>query len=140
RTSPTEGPRPNAPAADERPPNRPSESMKRTMVGMAPEMSAPAPQPPAKLKSTMLGMPAVAPVGAAPIATPAPAPSPLRGPGLPGGGKQTIIGVAAPAPQPSGEAPGGSARPAEPEHKRTMMGVAMPGIAPLAPGVPKEPL
>lgn len=135
-----EAPRTTARPADERPPNRPSESMKKTMVGMAPEMSAPAPQPPGKLKSTMLGMPAIAPVGAAPIATPAPAPSPLRGPGLAGGGKQTIIGVAAPAVQPSGDGRGGgSARPpAEPEHKKTMMGVAMPGIAPLAPGVPKE--
>jgi hypothetical protein len=135
------------PAPDDAPRPQASASMKKTMVGMAPEMSAPAPQAPAKLKSTMLGMPAIAPVGAAPLATPAPAPVP-KGPGLPGGGKQTIIGVAAPAVQPPPDAmmgvPSGPRPAVHPQggadHKRTMLGVAMPGIAPLAPGVPKETL
>jgi hypothetical protein len=120
--------------------------MKKTMLGMAPNMATPAPAPAPQLKGTMLGMPAmVAPPGqvaAAPIAAPA---VPVgRSPGDPPAGKQTIIGVAAPPiPQPpaAGAAPGaGEPNRLDPEHKKTMLGVAMPGIAPLAPGVPKEPL
>jgi hypothetical protein len=106
----------------------------------------------------MLGMPAVPPVGAAPIPTPAPVgaapiatPAPAPAPRSLGAGKQTIIGVAAPAIQPQLQPPiqpppdaalGGAPRARQdssPEHKRTMMGVAIPGIAPLAPGIAKDP-
>jgi len=112
----------------------PSASMKKTMMGMAPNASppAPAPQKSSPLKGTMLGMPA-APV---PVGVPAGAAAARAAGGGPAG-KQTLVGVASPvAAAPSAPPPPGR-RPMD--HKKTMLGVAMPGIAPLAPGVPKEP-
>jgi hypothetical protein len=81
----------------------------------------------------MIGMPAMS---AANAGNPSPA-GPTPGPVGLSGGKQTMIGMASPT--------GASASPphssrAGADHKRTMLGVAMPGIAPLAPGVPKEPI
>src|SRR5258708_6485981 len=116
--------------------------MKRTMVGMAPNMSEPpkgaAPANP--LKGTMIGMPAM---GAAAAGTPqragsppgSPAPSePAHAQSAPLGVKQTMIGMAAPmANAPAAASP--SVNRAGTDHKKTMLGVAMPGIAPLAPGV-----
>jgi hypothetical protein len=55
------------------------------------------------------------------------------------GGKQTMIGMASPMADASAGAPPSVNRPGA-DHKKTMLGVAIPGIAPLAPGVPKEPL
>jgi hypothetical protein len=111
--------------------------MKKTMVGMSPGMTPPtgvpaadpAPQqrppsqpPPATHKRTMLGMPA--------IARPTPA---SADPAVPG--QSTVTGL----PSPLADAPPSFPDQRFPGHKRTMLGVAIPGIAPLAPGVPKEP-
>jgi hypothetical protein len=121
-------------------------AMKKTMMGMSPNVATPAPAPvPAGLKGTMIGMPAgggppPAGGGAAAAAT---APGGVVGtggaarPGVLSSAKQTIIGVASPLANANFSAPA-PAQPPVVEHKRTMMGVAMPGIAPLAPGVPKE--
>ncbi|HKQ70603.1 MAG TPA: hypothetical protein VJT73_14750 [Polyangiaceae bacterium] len=106
--------------------------MKKTLMGMAKAANAPAPMS-GGLKKTMLGMPATQP------ARP-PAPSDPQE-----AGKQTIIGLPSPMADtpplsnPVPFAPAAPERAAIPAHKKTVLGVAMPGIAPLAPGVPKEP-
>jgi hypothetical protein len=119
---PAAGPAPGAPG-----------SMKKTMVGISPGMTPPTgvpaaepPQqlppsqpPPATHMRTMLGMPAIAPPKADPAA-----------PGL-----STVTGL----PSPIADVPPSFPDQRVPGHKRTMLGVAIPGIAPLAPGVPKEP-
>ena len=121
-------------------------SMKRTMVGMSPNVATPAPAPvPAGLKGTMIGMPAAGPPSAAGggAAVGASAPGGAVGAGgaarqgVLSSAKQTMIGVASPLANANLSAPG-PPQPPVVDHKRTMMGVAMPGIAPLAPGVAKE--
>jgi len=128
------------------------------MLGMgfdppeAPLPAAPAPAPdpaaapaaPAAFKGTMIGMAPPVPPQALPTESGVAAPTPARPLGLHG----TMIGIAAPdafvppgqgtpaaAPSPStgSEPPMGPMGPM----KRTMMGIARPGIAPIHPGVEK---
>jgi len=103
--------------------------MKKTMVGVAPNPLSPR-QKALQNKSTIVGLPAI---GAPPQGVPA---SPVAGSAF---GKKTMVGLQSPF----GDVPPvGPAQPVRPipDHKRTMLGVAMPGIAPLAPGVSKEPI
>jgi hypothetical protein len=82
-------------------------------------------------------------VGMAPVTTPPPADAAPRRDGSALGQGRTVMGLPSPmadvpptigpAAQPSGAPPA-----AGPALKKTIMGVAMPGIAPLAPGVRKE--
>ena len=74
-------------------------------------------------------MPAFAPLAAAPSPAPS-APGSADAPSL-----NTVTGL----PSPIADAPPSFPDQRFPGHKRTMLGVAIPGIAPLAPGVPKEP-
>jgi hypothetical protein len=141
-----------------------------TVVATSPAAAPPAetPPPPAqKFRGTMLGMGVSVPV-APPAAAPAPVGppqgiptqtliggSPPQGPGAPSvppagpaGLKGTMIGLApvipSPPPPPP-EVPGGAtlplARNAAPSPRKTILGVARPGIAPLHPGMAKaEPV
>ncbi len=136
--------------------------MKKTMVGMAPRLAVPPPAepPPAEdprpaitQKRTVVGMPAAPPRGsrppqitigpsrssAPPRATPATQSGDRSEPGF---GQKTVIGIPSPLPEPPppiAEARGHEDRSRAPFQpaKKTVLGVAMPGIAPLAPGVPK---
>ena len=129
--------------------------MKRTLVGMAPVSTPP---PAGTLSSTpppggtssypppVGGAPAMKRtlVGMAPVSTPPPTGVVQQkdGGGALGQGR-TMLGI----PSPMAGAPpvattnasaSGHPPPAGPSLKKTVMGVAMPGIAPLAPGVSKE--
>lgn len=101
----------------------------------APAPAAPAPGP-ANLKGTMIGL-------APPEPVPPKAPEPQGASAPPLARQGTMIGMAPPAAfvpaAPGGEPP---ARPAAeaPVSKKTIMGVARPGIAPLRPGVEKPRL
>ena len=84
------------------------------------------------MKKTLVGM---APVSSTPPPTGEVVP---RGGGALGQGR-TVLGLPSPmADIPPTAGPGGGPAAGGPGHKKTMMGVAMPGIAPLAPGVAKE--
>ena len=93
-----------------------------TQVGPGPELAPAALTPPTK--RTLLALPA-------PVASPAPASAPVA----PAVGRRTIVGMApiAAAAQPSEATP---APPAHALHNKTMLGVALPGIAPLHAGDP----
>ena len=156
---------PEAPPGPESPPAEPQAAFKGTMLGIAP--LAPTGGPPASvgpgtarpvdpptappvagsqdLKRTMLGFGPVAPA-------PAPGNAPFTqtismNPGVP---KGTLLGmpVELPSPPPApGAHPGQLTSPAElapPSgvlgSKRTIMGVAIPGIAPLNPGMARQPV
>ncbi len=99
---------------------------------MAP--AAPAPQ---SLKSTMLGMPPIAPAAPAagsPFTQTQPIPPQVL--------KGTLVGLPAFDPGPPGAPPAQTSQAPSSQvlgSKKTMMGVAMPGIAPLHPGELKAP-
>jgi hypothetical protein len=111
--------RPSGPAA-----------FKGTMLGLGSNPPPAGPPAGAQLKSTMLGMAPPHP------ASPAAAPTPnLRG---------TMIGMAPPAPpvppEPEGPVPealSAAAAQLKVSDKKTMVGIARPGIAPLRPGIEK---
>jgi len=95
--------------------------MKRTLVGMAPVSTPP-------------------PTGTVSSTSPPPDAAQRRDAGALGQGR-TVLGLQSPmANAPPTATPGPSGPPAAgaPGLKKTIMGVAMPGIAPLAPGVAKE--
>jgi len=109
---------------------------KQTLLGLSPVGPTPPPAPtpaappaPAALqgKKTMLGMPRSDP----------PPPGPLE----PRPAAKTVIGMAAPpevsGPNPGPKPPPAQGQPVASQHK-TIMGVAVPGIAPLNPGVAKS--
>jgi hypothetical protein len=80
-------------------------------------------------------------VGMAPVSTPPPPDAGQRKEGASLGQGRTVLGLPSPmanAPATTPNAANPSGAPAPPGLKKTIMGVAMPGIAPLAPGVPKE--
>lgn len=141
-------PQAQPPAQPQPPPQARPLDPKRTVIGMAgqgipipptqpqpPQAVAPAqPQPPQPQATpppvnphqTMLGMPLQA-------AAVAPAPQP------PFMGKQTMLGVPAPAAPPAAPAAPAASGPTLPSAKQTMLGVALPGIAPTYDRPPAAP-
>jgi hypothetical protein len=138
---------------------RPPPTASRTIVGVAardiaaPVAAAARPAGASKGNRTIVGMPASAinpAAAAAPAARSAtPNPGALRTPGPPAGVGRTIVGMATGVLGTPAAAGGEAAAPALPAGSRpagapgavsgTLLGVARPGIAPLAPGVPRAP-
>ncbi|HEY3495044.1 MAG TPA: hypothetical protein VGK73_10180, partial [Polyangiaceae bacterium] len=129
-------------------PAAPPAGMRGTMIGMAPPLAEPpgVPANPARsFKGTMIGM---APSIAEPPAVPPPPetppipalPSPPQGvpPGPAPGFGSTIPLMRSPLA--GATEPGGSNDPAQPGGlRKTILGVALPGIAPMRPGIAKTP-
>ena len=143
---------PAAPQAPARPaapvqPLAPRGSLQRTMLGVSPLQPPPAgvPSSPARPVAPTEPFAAVAPMPHAQPAAPAPDSPEAQQLGwsqtMPGQALPPAVPVAPPT-EPFSQAAAASAPDAGPQrggtfHARTMLGVAMPGIAPLAPGVAK---
>jgi hypothetical protein len=124
---------------------------KRTMLGMPSEQLGPARQPAVQDPgATRVGAPAPQPASAANatmLGVPLPQPQhtpPQKHPQqpIPGGpldAKHTLLGVAVPGIAPTHAAPGAPGPQHGPSANATMLGVAVPGIAPVHPGAPLRP-